>query len=229
MAWRVLVSKIPKSKTLTPTFPSLVSNPKPNLSIFGTPFSTSFLITKTPKKYRKKRSKPDSPRTKPVQPEPTRIPHLESILQRDSYFRFLTRSKSFLSTQHDHVLRLDDGGKLYRELGFPRGRKVSRFLQGHPTIFATYRHADNKMWVGFTEFMEELLLEEKEIMNEMESDRVNKVRKLLMMSKDKRIPLSKIHHCRLLFGVPDDFRDSEIPRIFSNCYGGRWKKDFRIS
>lgn len=55
--------------------------------------------------------------------------------------------------------------------------------------------------------MEELLEEEKEIMDSMESDRVNKVRKLLMMSKNKRIPLSKIHHCRLLLGIPDDFRD----------------------
>ncbi|CAL1399329.1 unnamed protein product [Linum trigynum] len=30
------------------------------------------------------------------------------------------------------------------------------------------------------------------------------------MSKDKRIPLSKIHHCRLLFGIPDDFRDRVV-------------------
>lgn len=44
-------------------------------------------------------------------------------------------------------------------------------------------------------------------MDSMEMDRVNKVRKLLMMSANKRIPLSKIHHCRLLFGIPDDFRD----------------------
>ncbi|KAI3870724.1 hypothetical protein MKX03_005409 [Papaver bracteatum] len=28
-----------------------------------------------------------------------------------------------------------------------------------------------------------------------------------MISADKRIPLSKIYHCRLLFGIPEDFRD----------------------
>lgn len=44
-------------------------------------------------------------------------------------------------------------------------------------------------------------------MNAMEADRVMKVRKLLMISKDKRIPLSKIYHNRLLFGIPEDFRD----------------------
>lgn len=44
-------------------------------------------------------------------------------------------------------------------------------------------------------------------MDAMEADRVTKVRKLLMMSKDKRIPLSKIYHTRLVFGIPEDFRD----------------------
>lgn len=55
--------------------------------------------------------------------------------------------------------------------------------------------------------MEELLEDERAIMDEMEADRVTTVRKLLMMSAGKRIPLSKIHHCRSLFGIPDDFRD----------------------
>lgn len=55
--------------------------------------------------------------------------------------------------------------------------------------------------------MEDLIHQEKEVMESMEKDRVIKVRKLLMMSARKRIPLSKIYHCRLLFGIPEDFRD----------------------
>ncbi|KAJ7965724.1 protein ROOT PRIMORDIUM DEFECTIVE 1 [Quillaja saponaria] len=72
------------------------------------------------------------------------------------------------------------------------------------------------MWFGFTDFMEDLLLKEQAIMDSMEMDRVNIVRKLLMMSANKRIPLSKIHHCRLLFGIPDDFRDrvAKYPTYF---------------
>ncbi|KDP41392.1 hypothetical protein JCGZ_15799 [Jatropha curcas] len=211
MAWRLFFSKITNSKALT----SLqFQNPNPSLNpftlLFISPFSTSFLVTKIPKKYKKKRKKPDSPRTKPVQHPSTRNPHFESLVERDSYFRFLTKSKQFLSQQPEHVLRLDDAGKLYRELGFSRGRKVTRFIQRHPLIFQTYRHTDNKMWLGFTDFMEELLEEERAIMDSMESDRVNKVLKLLMISKKKRIPLSKIHHCRFLFGIPDDFRDRVV-------------------
>ncbi|KAH9756543.1 PORR domain-containing protein [Citrus sinensis] len=204
MAWRLFLTKI-----LTPTLPN------PNF-LKTSPFSTSFLVTKIPKKFRKKHKKPDSPRTRPVQPDSARIPHFESILNRDSVFRFLTKTKEFLSKQPERVLRLDDAGKLYRELGFPRGRKVVKSIERHPLIFDVYRHVDNKMWLGFTDFAERLLEEERSIMESMETDRVNKVRKLLMISKEKRIPLSKIYHNRLLFGIPEDFRDrvAKFPEYF---------------
>ncbi|KAL2548370.1 Ubiquitin carboxyl-terminal hydrolase family protein [Forsythia ovata] len=98
----------------------------------------------------------------------------------------------------------------------PRGRKVIMLIQCHPLIFQTYRHMDDKMWFGFTEFMGELLGEEHGIMNELERERVNVVRKLLMIYVNKRIPLSKIYHTRLLFGIPEDFRDmiANYPNYF---------------
>lgn len=58
--------------------------------------------------------------------------------------------------------------------------------------------------------MEDFLAEEQSIMDSMEHDRVDKVRKLLMMSARHRIALNKIHHCRTLFGIPDDFRDRVV-------------------
>ncbi|XP_044478406.1 protein WHAT'S THIS FACTOR 1 homolog, chloroplastic-like [Mangifera indica] len=198
MAWRLFVSK-----TLNLIFPHSLPNSN---SLKISPFSTSFLVTKLPKKLRKKRKKP-SPRTRPIQTDSVRVPHFESILNRDSYFKFLIKTKEFLSKQPERILRLDDAGKFHRELGFPRGRKVIKSIQRHPLIFEVYRHTDNKMWLGFTEFAEQLLEEERSIMDTMEMDRVNKVRKLLMISKEKKIPLSKIYHNRLLFGIPEDFRD----------------------
>nr|KYP44381.1 hypothetical protein KK1_034105 [Cajanus cajan] len=210
MAWRFFsfLSKIKSSKTL---------NPNVNPSSTKSPFSTSFLVTKTPKSLKKKRKPKPSPRTTPVQTQPNRIHELERILHRDALLRFVTRSKLFLSTQPEHVLRLDDAGKLHRELGFPRGRKVSRFIRRHPLLFQTYRHTDGKTWLGFTDLMEDLLAEEHSLMDSMELNRVEKVRKLLMMSARHRIPLSKIHHCRTLFGIPDDFRDrvSKYPNFFN--------------
>ncbi|MED6125089.1 hypothetical protein PIB30_065251 [Stylosanthes scabra] len=204
-------------------FPTL---PNPNFSIFSSQLSTSFLVTKTPKKFRKKRKKNDSPRTKLVQTQPNLIPHLERIVDRDAHFRFITRTKQFLSAQPEHVLRLDYAGKLHRELGFPRGRNVRRSVLRHPLLLQTYRHTDGKMWLGFTDLMEDLLEEEQAIMDSMEQDRVAKVRKLLMMTSQKRVPLSKIHHCRTLFGIPDDFRDrvKKYPNYFRVVDGGDGKR-----
>ncbi|XP_057973284.1 protein WHAT'S THIS FACTOR 1 homolog, chloroplastic [Malania oleifera] len=220
MAWRLFSSK-PKSLPHLPTpspklKPYSPLKPFPQSFLFTSPFSTSFLRTKTPKKYRKKRKKKESPRTKLVQHEASRLPHFETFVQRDAFFRFLTRTKEFLSKQPEHVLRLDDAGKLHRELGFPRGRKVVRSIERHPLLFQTYRHTDGKMWFGFTDLMEDLIEEERSIMESMEADRVTKVRKLLMMSAKKRIPLSKIYHTRLLFGIPEDFRDrvAKYPNYF---------------
>ncbi|KAG5045497.1 hypothetical protein AAZX31_06G098000 [Glycine max] len=202
MAWRFF-SFLSKTLNLNPSSSSA-------------PFSTSFLVTKTPKIFKKKLKPKPSPRTTPVRTEPNRIPHFERILHRDALLRFVTRSKQFLSAQPEHVLRLDDAGKLHRELGFPRGRKVSRFIQRHPLLFQTYRHTDAKTWLGFTDLMDDLLAEERSLMDTLELNRVEKVRKLLMMSSRNRIPLSKIHHCRTLFGIPDDFRDrvSKYPNFF---------------
>lgn len=206
MAWLRFFSRTLKSQNqILPQISSSSPNLNPNLRTL--PYSTSFLITKTPDKFKKKRKKPESARTKSVQHDSTKIPNFESLVSRDAHFRFLIRSKEFISKQPERILRLDDAGKLYRELGFPRGRKVTRYIPKHPLIFQTYRHSDGKIWLGFTEFMEDLLDEEKGLMDLMELDRVNRVRKLLMMTKDKRILLSKIHHTRLLFGIPEDFRD----------------------
>ncbi|XP_023535672.1 protein WHAT'S THIS FACTOR 1 homolog [Cucurbita pepo subsp. pepo] len=205
MAWRLLVTNLKSPETLTLT--NTLRHSSASFLNQKLPFSTSFLVTKLPKKFRKKRKKQESPRTKLVQSEPNRISYFERIVETDSFFRFLFKSKDFLSKQPEHVLRLDDAGKLYRELGFPRGRKVARSIERHPLIFEPYRHVDGKMWFGFTEFMERLIEEEKGIMDSMEMDRVRTVRKLLMMSANKRIPLSKIYHCRSVFGIPEDFRD----------------------
>ncbi|KAL9239886.1 hypothetical protein vseg_014164 [Gypsophila vaccaria] len=205
MVWRIFTAitklqrKFSSSKVVAP-FNPIVS------PVLSSSFSTSFLITKTPKKFKKKRKKP-SARTTLVQHQSSLIPHFERIVNRDNHFRFLIRSKQYLTKQHEHVLLLDNAGKLYRELGFPRGRKVTKFVAKHPLLFDIYRHDDNKMWLGFTELMENLLEEEQKIMESMETERVKVVKKLLMMSKEKRMPLSKIYHCRFLFGIPDDFRD----------------------
>ncbi|KAK3033911.1 hypothetical protein RJ639_033546 [Escallonia herrerae] len=217
--WRLLFPTTTTSKCKR-SLPYL--NPEPNPvrpTVFTSHFSTSFLITKIPPKH--KRKKKPSPRTTPGQPSPTtRLPHLKSLLLRDARFRFrfLTRTKSFLSKQPHQVLSLSAAAKLHRELGFPRGRKPLKSVLRHPLLFQTHRHTDNTTWLGFTPIMEALLDQEQALMNQLEKTRVTTIKKLLMMSAEKRIPLSKLYHRRSLFGISEEFRD----RV------GNYPDDFRL-
>ncbi|KAG9451480.1 hypothetical protein H6P81_011445 [Aristolochia fimbriata] len=208
---RVLISSLHLQNPIPPAL-----QPIPSF-IFASPFSKSYSPPITCKLRKKLKKKAQSPRVKLVQPRPKVVPHLERVAERDAYFRFLNRSRSFLAKQPEQVLRLDDAGKLYRELGFPRGRKVTRSIERHSLLFEVYRHSDGKFWFGFTDLMEKLLEEEKAIMDSMEEARVAAVRKLVMMSAKKRIPLAKLYHCRELFGIPEDFRDRvrNYPEYFS--------------
>ncbi|KAI3806779.1 hypothetical protein L1987_22694 [Smallanthus sonchifolius] len=175
---------------------SAFANPNPSSTIcFLSTFmiraySTSFLITKTPKSQKNKRKKKESARTKHIHHESERIPHFENILRHDNHFRFFLKTKDYLSKQPQQVLRLDDAGKLYRELGFPRGRKVLKFIQSHPLVFQTYHHSNDKIWFGFTDFMETFLEEEKRIMDEMEKERIETGREFSIVTWDQKLAVS---------------------------------------
>lgn len=85
---------------------------------------------------------------KKVQAETQRILAFENIVERDDYFRFLTKSKEWLAKEPEQVLHLDEAGKMYRELGFARGRKVTRYVERHPALFELYRHTTAKCGLG---------------------------------------------------------------------------------
>ncbi|KAI4388729.1 hypothetical protein MLD38_001034 [Melastoma candidum] len=216
MAWRIFLP----SCRIPGHLPSLSS-----------PFSTSFLKTKIPKHLRRRRRRPPSPRTTPIQPSPaTSLPHLEDILLRDARFRFLTRTFHFLSSlPPPHLLPLPPSasrhGSLYRDLGFPRGRNPLRFAGLHPLLFSTPL-IGNRVHLGLTPLALALLKERDGIMDAAESDHVTKVRKLLMMSASKRIALNKLYHCRAVFGLPDDFRDRarKYPEYFRVVTDGEGRK-----
>ncbi|CAD6224573.1 unnamed protein product [Miscanthus lutarioriparius] len=167
------------------------------------------LLPLLPCKRRKKLlRKLNSPRVAPIEPEAARrVPALDAVLDRDTAFRFLHRARSFLSSlPPPHRIPLSEAGKLYRELGFPRGRKVSRSATRHPLLFHL-PVVDSVPHLALTPFMCSLLEEERRIHDDLLPSRVRAVRKLLMLTAHRRVPLAKLHHCRAVLGLPDDFRD----------------------
>ncbi|XXG61204.1 hypothetical protein AAC387_Pa04g2918 [Persea americana] len=256
MAWRLFFSNLknPPKTTLqslsssssssssssatpirNPNLPQTPPTPKTQLSPISSPFPSPLPINRKPnspltskqrKKKLSKNKKKNSPRSNPINHQSKPIHHFEKLVERDAFFRFLTRTKDFLSRRPDHILLLDEAGKLHRELGFPRGRKVARFVERHPSLLQLYRHSDGKVWLGFTDLMENLLVEEQTIFDSNFDSRVSTIRKLLMISAQRRIPLSKIHHCRHLFGIPNDIRDRvlDYPDYFRVVVEGDGKR-----
>uniref|UniRef100_A0A0E0B489 PORR domain-containing protein n=1 Tax=Oryza glumipatula TaxID=40148 RepID=A0A0E0B489_9ORYZ len=194
-----------------------VPSPSPSSSAAAAAAAASLLPLLPCKRRRKLRKKLSSPRVAPIEPEAARrVPELDAVLDREAAFRFLARARSFLaSLPPPHRIPLAEAGKLYRELGFPRGRSVSRAAARHPLLFHLPR-VDSVPHLALTPLMCSLLEEERRLHDQLLPTRVRAVRKLLMLADHRRIPLAKLHHCRAVLGLPDDFRDRvrEFPGDF---------------
>ncbi|OAY78123.1 Protein ROOT PRIMORDIUM DEFECTIVE 1 [Ananas comosus] len=205
---------------LSPSSPLPNPNPNPNLCTASSGAAAAaasilpFLSCKRRKKLRKKIA---SPRVAPIQREPSlRVDALDVALDRDAAFRFLNRARSFLARLPLRSLPLPAAGSLFRELGFPRGRKVSRYALRHPLLFHLPASPGLRPHLAFTPLMDSLLAEERALFDALEPRRVQAVRKLLMLSARRRVPLAKLHHCRGVLGLPDDFRDRV--RKYPDCF-----------
>ncbi|KAG6490352.1 hypothetical protein ZIOFF_051642 [Zingiber officinale] len=194
-------------------------NPLANLSLSNGSFSSvpddrvstasaaslfPFLSCRRRKRIRNKVQSPRAARTQKDGSRP--LPEFEAIVLRDSFLRFITRTKCYLSHLPDHRIALAEAGKLHRELGFPRGRKAARVTTKRAWIHHIIQNPGLEA-IATLYRMLDVLVKFRKIMDDMEAARVTTVRKLLMLSAGRRIPLDKLHLCRLLFGLPYDFRD----------------------
>ncbi|KAE8791425.1 protein ROOT PRIMORDIUM DEFECTIVE 1 [Hordeum vulgare] len=196
------------ARALVPPVPAPAPAPVPASSSAAAEAAASLLPLLPCKRRKKLLKKLNSPRIAPIEPEADRrVPALDAVLDRDAAFRFLSRARSFMaSLPPPHRIPLAEAGKLYRELGFPRGRSVSRAAARHPLLF-TRTTVGSVPHLAFTPLMCSLLEEERRVHEELLPARVLAVRKLLMLTAHRRLPLAKLHHCRAVLGLPDDFRD----------------------
>lgn len=101
-----------------------------------------------------------------------------------------------------------------RELGLKMSDdKVEDLMKRYPNAFEFFIHPDDKQqWFRLAPQLIELLKEEKRIYAQQEPFVVEKLRKLLMLAKDRRIPVDKLLAAARFFGFPDDFLVSVIPK-----------------
>ncbi|KAK7275346.1 hypothetical protein RIF29_16459 [Crotalaria pallida] len=134
----------------------------------------------------------------------------DNVIQRDKKINFILKMRKILLRQPDRTLSLNDLDRYRKQLGLHRSghRKFVASLKRFPAVFQVMDEGVYSLKFRMTPRAEKLFLEELRIKSKMEGLLVVRLRKLLMMSLDKRILLKKITHLRSDLGLPRDFDET---------------------
>lgn len=130
----------------------------------------------------------------------------DSVIQRDKKLKLVLKIRKILVSQPDRIMNLRDLGRYRKELGLTRKRRFIALLKRFPGVFEIIEEGVYSLRFKLSPEAERIYLEELKLRNEMEDSLVIKLRKLLMMSLQKRILLEKIAHLMTDLGLPPDFR-----------------------
>ncbi|KAL4204809.1 hypothetical protein AMTRI_Chr01g133980 [Amborella trichopoda] len=132
----------------------------------------------------------------------------DNMIQRDKKLKLVLKIRSILVSQPDRTMSLKALGRYRRDLGLTKKRRFIALLRRFPAVFEIVEEGVYSLKFRLTAEAEKVYLEELKIRNEMEGTLVTKLRKLLMMSLEKRILLEKLAHLRTDLGLPLDFRNT---------------------
>lgn len=144
----------------------------------------------------------------------------DDIIEREKKLKIVIRIKELLVAEPSRSMTLQDLGKCRDYIGLTGGRRIIAFLKKFPAVFKlheTVEEAGKLPWFCLTPEAEAIYEEELEVRKGMKVELLTKLRKLLMMSSNRRLLLVKIAHLAQDLGLPDDFRKSFVykyPKYF---------------
>ncbi|XP_009626907.1 protein WHAT'S THIS FACTOR 9, mitochondrial [Nicotiana tomentosiformis] len=108
------------------------------------------------------------------------------------------------------------------QLGLPHELKISTFLRRYPNIFEEFSCRDSAgtpvPWFKLTPETLEFHHEEVNVLRECSTDIVSRLRKLLMMTKERMLPLQTVDQLKWDLGLPHDCGSSLVikhPELFN--------------
>lgn len=132
----------------------------------------------------------------------------DNVIQKDKKLKLALKIRKILVSQPNRIMALRDLGRWRKALGLQKKRRFIALLRKFPSVFEIVEEGVYSLRFKLTPEAERLYLEELKVRNEMEDLLVIKLRKLLMMSIEKRILLEKIAHLKTDLGLPLEFRDT---------------------
>lgn len=145
---------------------------------------------------------------------------MDDVMDNDRRWRLCIKVVREVLKEPGQVIPLRYLAKRRERLRLPV--KVVTFLKKNPGLFDIYmdRIKPKTQPVKFLRASGRLvsfLEEEKKIKEDNELLLVDKLKRILMMSNDKRISADKLLHVKRDFGFPDDFMSSFVPR-YTNLF-----------
>ena len=142
----------------------------------------------------------------------TRERDMESLVESDKPYKKVMALKDLLLREPENVIGLSELGREVRvRVGLTGKSRFVHLMSKYPSVFELYKDCDDHLWCGFTP--EAQILVDKEITLGKwyeEEIGVHTLRKLLMMSVERRIRVPKIAQLRRDLGLPIDFHNRMI-------------------
>ncbi|XP_057793408.1 protein WHAT'S THIS FACTOR 1 homolog, chloroplastic isoform X1 [Salvia miltiorrhiza] len=167
-------------------------------------------------------------------------PDLESALSRNHRWMVNNQIKNIILRCPDQVASVDHIQKKFKSLDLQG--KAPNWLKKYPCCFEVYRE-NNQYFCRLTKRMKFLVEEEESVKDLQEHVFVERLAKLLMMSRNQRLNVSKVNELKRNFGFPDDYllrivpKHTDMFRVVN--YTGRrssmdielisWNPDFAVS
>ncbi|XP_052178148.1 protein WHAT'S THIS FACTOR 9, mitochondrial [Diospyros lotus] len=106
-----------------------------------------------------------------------------------------------------------------KELGLPSAMKVARFLRQYPSVFEEFTGPNyNLPWFRLTAEAVQLDREECEVYEGCKADLQVRLKKLVLMSGERRLPLKIIQGMQWYLGLPDEFLQDPERNLDDGCF-----------
>lgn len=152
---------------------------------------------------------------------------------------------SLIYSYHPHYVPIYRLNRYYRQLDLPGDVKLSTFIRRYPNIFHESSFFDTGGTpvpsFGLTPDVLDLHLEERSALQQNQMYILNKLKKLLLLTREQVLPLQTIDQLKWDLGLPFDYHQSLIPLhpgifSFDSLVDGRvglrllsWDDDLTIS
>ncbi|OVA03214.1 Plant organelle RNA recognition domain [Macleaya cordata] len=141
---------------------------------------------------------------------------LDVVVAREMDLRPTCLLVSIISSHPRQCLPIYHLSRRRRQLGLPDDLKLSTFIRRYPTIFHEFQMPEgggsSTLWFRLTDEASKLHQEEINILQQSEIELVERLQKLLMLTRDRILPLQTVEQLKWDMGLPYDYEDWLVPR-----------------